>query len=114
MELSCKPLDPVVLAARDFWIFPFSEPMYSLYGVSLLELGLCNLQLNNYPGYPQKHDSSEKPVPIQAASLGSHRPCAVCAQLSAFSVTVSPLVIVSLPASVATALGSDWMRRRTC
>lgn len=47
MELSFKPLDPVLLEASYFWIFPFFEPVYSLYGLSLFELRFCNLQLND-------------------------------------------------------------------
>lgn len=38
MELSFKPLDPVLLEASYFRIFPFFELMSSLYGLSLLSL----------------------------------------------------------------------------
>lgn len=42
-----KHLDPVLLEASYFRIFPSFEPMYSLYGLSLFELRFCNLQLNH-------------------------------------------------------------------
>ena len=64
------------------------------------------------PEYQQKQDSSKKPVLTQLTSLGSHRPCAMCAQPSTSFRSQCPLIGLLVPLSRVP--GPDWMLKRIC